>query len=142
MPQITKVKTKQAQAPAPILLGDWIKLLDKFMKLKPLVSKGETDGVETIHQKEGIRHHALSLGADQVQLQRLATLTLEDHVGKRLYSFQLDEKMRTATWVEFKGVSDHKFLSEVIKAMRWAEFHSLEQGELLVVDFKQKFITL
>lgn len=99
------------------------------------------NGISVIQYK-GVKHGALSLGAYQIQLQRLAAFTLQDHIGKQSDSLLLDEKKFTTIWVEFELTFDHQFLYEGVKAKRRAKFYSLKQGDLLVVDFERKFTSL
>lgn len=61
-----KGQIRKTQVLTLISQGDWINVLVIFMKLKPLVCKGEADRVTTIHQKEGVKCVTLSLGDDLV----------------------------------------------------------------------------
>lgn len=53
-----------------------------------------------------------------------------------------DEKKLIVTSAEFEAAFVRYLIFEVLKAMRRVEFYSLQQGDLLVVDFEQKFATL
>lgn len=66
IPQIVEVREEphHPQDLDHISLKDWIKLLDRFMKLKSPIFSGETDGVTVVHYMEGVRCCTLSLGAD------------------------------------------------------------------------------
>lgn len=75
-------------------------------------------------------------------MQRLTYFTLEDHAGKWRDPRWDDENKFNATWVEFEAAFNRQFLFETMETMRRAQFYSLEQGDLFVVDFNQKFTTL
>lgn len=122
--------------------GDWIKPLDRFMKLYPLTFKGETNGTTSLTWREGVKRRALSLGADLVQVHRLVVFTLEDDASKWRDSLLSYEKKQTISWAEFEAAFDHRFISEAVKTMRRAEFFSLKMGDLSVVDFERKFTSL
>lgn len=58
----------QLQGLASLPQGDWLKLLDRLLTLKPLKYKGDKDGISSLYYKEGIKCLVLSLGANLMQL--------------------------------------------------------------------------
>lgn len=52
------------------------------------------------------------------------------------------EKMLKATWAEFEKRSDAYFISSAAKANKEAELIDLQQGDLLVEEYEDKFVSL
>lgn len=143
-PHLNEVRAgkRHVQVLAPISQRDQIKFIAKIINLKPPVFKGEIDGMTSIYWKKSVKSHSLSLGTDQVQLQRFTTFTLEYYICKWWESLWSIERKFTATWAKLEVAFNRQFHSKGVKAMRWVGFYSLEHGDLLVVEFEWKFTSL
>lgn len=55
----------------------WLRFLNQYQGLKPLSFLGTSDGMSTQNWKKDVNRKLVTLGANQIEIQRLATFSLE-----------------------------------------------------------------
>lgn len=60
---------------------DWIKMLESFLRTNPPRFHRENDAMVAQRWKHNVKNRAMILGADLVQMYRLASFTLEGNTG-------------------------------------------------------------
>ena len=112
---------------------------DQYHKEKPPVFTGGNDGISAENWKKNVKRIAMSLDANPVQMQRLATSSLWDTAGTWWDSCWTDEHKLTGTWDEFVTEFDRQFISHAVKGIKRQEFLSLKQEDMTVDQYADKF---
>ncbi len=76
---------------------------------------------------------------DSFQRQRLASFYLKCVSGKWWDGIWLENKKFITTWEEFNEIFDKQFISESKSTIRRAELIKLQQGEITMDEYENKF---
>ncbi|XP_020271996.1 uncharacterized protein LOC109847164 [Asparagus officinalis] len=106
----------------------WLRLVERYQKLKAPEFHGSTDSIAAHKWKE--------------DKQRLAAFSLKgDAGGWYRLRFTPEQKM-TVSWETFIYLFDEQYVSAAVKAEKELELARLEQGDMSVMDCKSKFMSL
>jgi len=103
---------------------------------------GGPDPLVADRWKEDMGNILELMGMDPIHRQRLATFSLKGDANK-WYRPQFSEEERlTVSWGEFIRRFDLHFISSAVRAGKEAELLALEQGDMFVSAYEDKFISL
>jgi len=129
-------------APGPDGQEQWMKMLERYQKLRAPEFQGGFDPLVANKWKEDVSYLLELMGVDPVQSHRLAAFSLKGDARLWYKAHFTKEEMTTVTWTEFLKRFDAHFISSAAKAGKETELINLEQGELSVADYESKFVSL
>ncbi|KAI3950013.1 hypothetical protein MKW92_044042 [Papaver armeniacum] len=123
--------------------AEWLNLLEKFIKLKPLVFEGSTDPLVVDKWKEDIDKIFVAMRYTQVQRQQLAVFQLSCEARKWWNNASLGLNLDTLTYIQFCERLDARYFPAIVRYMKINEFAEVAQirGEL-VDDYLDRYIRL
>ena len=129
-------------APGPVGQEQWMRLIERYQKLRAPEFQGGFDPLVANKWKEDVGALLELIGVDPVQSHRLAAIGLKGDARMWYRAHFTPAERISATWAEFEQRFDAYFVSSAAKAGKERELISLEQGELSVSEYESRFVGL
>jgi len=121
---------------------EWLQIVEMYLKFGAPEFSGSFDPLVADKWKEDVGVILSLMGVDGVQQQRLAAFSLKGDANQWYKHCFSEEERSTVAWDEFIRRFDQQFISSTARPGKEAELLALEQGDLSVAAYTDRFVSL
>lgn len=118
---------------------DWLRLIERYQKLKAPNFQGTQTPLVADKWKEDVGSILSHIGVGSVQRQRLAAFYLRGDASRWYRSKFSEHERLTMSWEEFIRRFDDQYIYSAVRAGKEAELITLEQGACQLLNMKASF---